>query len=143
VSSSLATSRSGVVLAACSWSWPSGSEFHPHDTDDEHEEIRVDVETRALPLVPGVLNKLVAEAGRREFTAALNRNSATCRAIASAEDHQQVVEHVPGIAGFEMDLYGPPGCGTTFARKLAEIIGFHFLDTARRISGASTCTVGS
>jgi transitional endoplasmic reticulum ATPase len=28
-------------------------------------------------------------------------------------------------------LYGPPGCGKTFiARKLAEIIGFHFLDTA-------------
>jgi hypothetical protein len=35
----------------------------PHDTDDEDDEIRVDVETRALPLVPGVLNKLVAEAG--------------------------------------------------------------------------------
>ena len=28
-------------------------------------------------------------------------------------------------------LYGPPGCGKTFiARKLAEIIGFHFLDTS-------------
>jgi transitional endoplasmic reticulum ATPase len=28
-------------------------------------------------------------------------------------------------------LYGPPGCGKTFiARKLAEIVGFHFLDTS-------------
>jgi transitional endoplasmic reticulum ATPase len=28
-------------------------------------------------------------------------------------------------------LYGPPGCGKTFiARKLAEIIGFHFVDTS-------------
>ncbi|OFW14076.1 MAG: hypothetical protein A3H29_18610 [Acidobacteria bacterium RIFCSPLOWO2_02_FULL_67_21] len=65
------------------------------DNADEHEEIRIDIETRPLPLFPGVLNELVAEAGRRELTAALDRDGTTRRSVAAAEKHQQVVEDVP------------------------------------------------